>query len=282
VSINASDVKKLREITDAPMMDCKRALEEAGGDMEKAVTILREQGKAQAQKKAGRATSEGIARFAVSADGKKAAGIVVACETDFVSNNEDFKKEVFAMVEGFVAAGAASDTVVVDGTSVADRITNLVNLIRENIQLKKAEFYTTDGQFAVYNHHNGKLAALVELAGNASNAAEVGKQIGIQAVAMSPEFLKKEEVPQDVIDREIQINIERAIQEGKNPQMAENIAKGRVNKEYYQQNVLLEQAYYAEPKKSVATYVAEAAKEGSGNIEVLRFVRFSVGDEKAE
>lgn len=277
MAISAADVKKLREETDAPMMDCKKALEEADGDYEKAKQVLREQGKAQAAKKADRQTKEGIAKFVVSEDGKSAVAVIVECETDFVSGNETFKAVVNTLANGFLAAGSAGADVVVEGRPASDHITDAVNTIRENIQLRVSDFYTTTGTFASYNHHTGKSAALVELTGTASNLKEIGFQVGIQAVAMNPNFTKKEEVPSDVIEKEIEIQTNRAIEEGKTPEMAANIAKGRVNKEYYQQEVLLEQPFYVNAKQSVANYVAEEAKAGGGSAEVVKFVRLVVG-----
>lgn len=277
MAISAADVKRLRDETDAPMMDCKAALEEAGGDFEKAKQVLREKGKAAAQKKAGRATGEGIAKFVASDDGKTVAGVVVECETDFVAKNDDFKTMVDKLARGFLAAGKAGNDVVIDGKTAADVIVDAVNVIRENIQLRFAEVYTTDGEFGVYNHHTGKAAATVELHGDASNKKTVGEQLGIQVVGLSPAFLKKEDVPQDVIEKEIEIQTNRAIEEGKDPKMAENIARGRVNKEFYQQSVLLEQVFYADNKKNVNTYVAEQAKAGGGSISVDKFIKIEVG-----
>lgn len=277
MAITAADVKKLRDKTGAPMMDCKAALEEAGGDFAKAEQILREKGKAAATKKAGRATGEGIAKFVASDDGKKVAGVVVECETDFVAKNDDFKTMVDKLARGFLAAGKAGNDVVIDGRTAADIVVDAVNVIRENIQLRFAEVFTTPGVFGVYNHHTGKVASMVELSGDSKNIKAVGEQLGIQAVGLGATFLKKEDVPKDVIDKEIEIETNRAIEEGKDPKIAENIARGRVNKEFFQRQVLLEQMFYSDGKKSVGTYVQEEAKAGGGSIEVLRFLKVEVG-----
>ncbi|MBX3111352.1 MAG: translation elongation factor Ts [Fimbriimonadaceae bacterium] len=277
MAISAADVKRLRDETDAPMMDCKAALEESGGDFEMARQILREKGKAAAQKKAGRATGEGIAKYVASDDGKSVAGVVVECETDFVAKNDDFKTMVDKLARGFLAAGKAGGDVVIDGKTADEIIVDAVNIIRENIQLRYAEVSTTDGGFGVYNHHTGKTAAVVELHGDSKNLQAVGEQLGIQVVGLSPTFLKKEDVPQDVIEKEIEIQKNRAVEEGKDPKMAENIAKGRVNKEFYQHSVLMEQVFYADNKKNVSTYVAEEAKAGGGSLTVDKFVKIEVG-----
>lgn len=278
MSINAADVKKLRDETDAPMMECKSALVEADGDFNKAKQILREKGQAAAQKRAGRSTSEGIARFVVSADGKSAVGLVVECETDFVAKNESFKELVDKLANGMLEAGKAGADVVVDGESVAAHIEKAVAVIRENIQLKQAVFLQAkDGIIAVYNHHTAKQASAVEVSGSASNMKDAGVQVAIQTVAFPPTFLKKEDVPADVIEAEIRIETERAINEGKDRAIAEKAAQGRVNKEYYQKEVLLEQMMYTDQKKSVSAYLAEEGKVGGGPISVVQFVRLEVG-----
>jgi elongation factor Ts len=280
MDIKAADVKKLRDETDAPIMECKNALVEAEGDIEKARQILREKGKAAAAKRADRNTSEGIARFVVSPDGKTAAGLVVECETDFVARNEDFKALVAKLADGMLAAGSASAETVVDGQTVAEHLTAAVTTIRENIQLKRAEFLTAgDGIIAIYNHHDGKKASAVEVKGSASNLQPVGAQVAIQTVAFQAKYLTKDDVPADIINAEIEIEKQRAMNEGKNEQMAENIAKGRVNKEFYQRDVLLEQPFYLDGKKTTTSYINEEAQGGS--IEVVRYVRLVVGEASA-
>ena len=279
-NISAADVKRLREETDAPMMECKAALVEADGDFEKAKSILREKGQAAAAKRAGRSTSEGIAKFVAAADGKTAIGVIVECETDFVAGNDSFKALVDKLANGMLAAGKAGADVVIDGEPVSAHIEAAVAVIRENIQLKKALLLTaTDGMIAVYNHHDLKKASAVEVSGSASNLKDAGFQVAIQTVAFSPIFLKKEDVPADVIESEIRIETERAINEGKPPEIAEKAAQGRVNKEFYQAQVLLEQPMYTDAKKSVSAFLAEEGKVGGGPISVLQFVRLQVGTE---
>jgi elongation factor Ts len=278
MNIDAATVKKLRDETDAPMMECKAALVQAEGDFEKAKQILRETGKAAAAKRAGRSTSEGIAKFVVAGDAKSAVGVVVECETDFVANNDSFKELVAKLANGMLAAGQAGPDVMVDGKSVADHIEAAVAVIRENIVLKKAMVLTaTDGALAVYNHHDNKKAAAVEVTGSASNAVDAGYQVAIQTVAFDPKFLQKDDVPSDVIENEIKIETERAINEGKPREIAEKAAQGRVNKEFYQTQVLMEQPMYTDAKKTVSAYLAEEGKVGGGPIGVKQFVRLQVG-----
>ncbi len=287
MTVTAADVKKLRELTDAPIMECKQALVEAEGNVELAVEILRKKGQAAAAKRAGRDTSEGYARAAVSADGSRVAGIVVECETDFVANNADFRTMVEELAAGLAESisPAAGEVVVLDGSSEVNGKTlqtymeEAVAKIRENIQLRKAVVAAAPapGGIGVYNHHTGKAAAFTLLAGDASNLAETGMQVSIQTVAFPAAYLKREDVPTEEVEKQIAIEIERAVNEGKNPEVARKVAEGRVQKEYYQSAVLLEQPFYMDAKKKTADYVAEQAKAGGGSAAVAAAQLLKVG-----
>ena len=284
MSIDAKLVKKLREETDAPMMECKKALVESDGDFDRAKDILREKGQAQAAKRADRSTSEGIALTAISDDGTKVAGLVVECETDFVARNDDFKKLVADLVGGLMASTDASpgETVevsastVVNGKSLGDHITDAVAKIRENIRLATAVVArASDGnKLSIYNHTNtGKAASFIEYAGDSADAAF---HVAIQVVAFPPNFLTREEVPQDVIAKEIEIEKQRAVNDGKPVDIAEKIAQGRVNKEYYQTKVLLDQPLYSNAKMKVGDYAKEAG------ITVRAYRHLAVGASQAD
>lgn len=279
MAISASDVKRLREETDAPMMECKVALEEAGGDFEKAKAILREKGQSAAAKRSGRSTSEGVAKFVVSADGKTAVGVVLESETDFVSNNDGFRKLVDTLANGLLGAPADAvngdvNSVSIDGKTVAELVTEGVALFRENIQLTQAVKLETDGAIGVYNHHTGKQAAVVMVSGDAANAGEVATKGAIQAVAMGATYLTKAEVPQDIIAQEMELETQRAINDGKPAEMAAKIAEGRVNKEFFQNKVLLERPFWKDESKSTAQFLKEMAQ---GTAEVTGFKRLTVG-----
>lgn len=279
MAISASDVKRLREETDAPMMECKVALEEAGGDFEKAKAILREKGQSAAAKRSGRSTSEGVAKFVVSADGKTAVGVVLESETDFVSNNDGFRKLVDTLANGLLSAPADAvngdaNNVSFDGKTVAELVTEGVALFRENIQLTQAVKLETDGAIGVYNHHTGKQAAVVMVSGDAANAGEVATKGAIQAVAMGATYLTKAEVPQDIIAQEMELETQRAINDGKPAEMAAKIAEGRVNKEFFKSQVLLEQPFLEDESKSTAQFLKEMAQ---GTAEVTGFKRLTVG-----
>lgn len=272
------------------MMECKKALEEAGGDKAKAKEILREAGQAAAAKRAGRSTAEGLAVVAVSDDKKKGVGLVVECETDFVAKNESFRDLVTRLLKGALAAAnpAAGTTQEIDGSfevdgkSIATHLEEAVAVIRENIQLGKgAAIGAADGAVIVgYNHSNtGKAATLVEVTGESDKAEEAAFQTAVQAVAFPPDFLKREDVPQDVIDSEIRIETNRAVAEGKPEDVAEKIAQGRVNKEYYQSKVLLEQPFYIDSKKKTGEYVKELT---GGKATITSYIYFGVGANSQE
>ncbi|MBL8048278.1 MAG: translation elongation factor Ts [Chthonomonas sp.] len=280
MAISAQDVKKLRDLTGAPMGECKAALEEANGDFEAAQNILREKGQAAAAKRAGRSTSEGAALIALSGDSSKAAGLILESETDFVANNDNFKELSSKLVNGLLTADLGSDPMAatIDGTSVAKLVEEGVALMRENIQLKKA--IQVEGEFVGgYTHHDRKSSALVVFAGKHDKAAEIAKNIGMQVVSLRPSFLTKEEIPAEVIDKEYELQKRRAIEEGKPENIAENIAKGRINKEFFQEAVLLEQPYFIDSKRTVAQYVKD---ESGGALEIKSFVRLAVGESSDE
>jgi elongation factor Ts len=281
MTISAANVKRLRDETDAPMMDCKLALEEAGGDFERAKEILREKGKAAAAKRAGRTTAEGVAWFEVSADAKSAGGVVLVCETDFVAKNEDFVNAAKVIATALVAQDPGSDpsAIQLDGKTAGDLVHEMVGKIRENIQIAQAVHLTGTGVFGAYVHHDRKIAVAVEMEGTATNLQEIAHKIGVQCAWSAPRFLTKEEIPQEFMDSEIEIETQRAINEGKDPAIAKNIAMGRFNKEIVKQQVLTEQMFYADNTKTVAQYLQEAGKEGGGTAVVKRFVRLSVSME---
>jgi elongation factor Ts len=287
MAVTAADVKKLRDLTDAPIMECKQALVEADGDIDLAQEILRKKGKAAAQKRAGRDTSEGLARVALSADGAKAAGVVIECETDFVSQNAEFKGMVQDLVDTLVAEAAAAPGEVVEvtaetvvgGRTIAAILEEAVAKIRENIQLRKGVVVgvPSPGSVGAYNHHTGKSASLILVEGDSSNAAEIGNQVAIQSVAFPPSFLQKDEVPAEEVEKQTAIEKERAMNEGKAENIAENIAKARVQKEYFASAVLLEQPFWSEAKVKTSDWVANQAKAGGGAAAIKGFILLKVG-----
>jgi elongation factor Ts len=260
----AQDVKKLREDTDAPMMECKAALDEAGGDFDKAKNILREKGKAAAAKRTDRTTAAGVVALAANADATVVGGVVLECETDFVARNEDF----IALAQHI--AELYRDNESVDEATVKEIVEGAVAKIRENIKLTKSVRLTSTSAISTYVHHDRTKGSAVVSEGPPSDAV---RKVAIQIVAFPPEVLKKEELSQEKLAAEIEIETHRAINEGKDEKLARNIATGRVNKEFIKRAVLLEQPFYIDPSKTVAQYLAEEAK----GINLVSFAYLAVG-----
>lgn len=278
MAISAQLVKQLRDETDAPIMEAKAALQEANGDFDKAKDILREKGKAAAQKRAGRSTSEGVAKVVVSDDGKKLVALVVECETDFVAKNEDFIKTVDSLANGMLAAGAAGPEVQVDGKAVSDHIEEAVGKIRENIQLKTAVFESaTDGIFVAYNHHDNKKSAYVNVSGDGEGSKQLGYKMSVQIVALRPQFVSRDEVPAEYLAKELEIQTQRAVNEGKPAEVAGKIAEGRLNKEVLSQIVMMDQPYYADTKVSVGEWISQNSE--MKDLKILGFRYIGVGEE---
>lgn len=250
----AQDVKLLREKTDAPMMECKSALEEADGNFEKAENLLREKGKAAAAKRTDRSTAAGVVALAANADATVVGGVVLESETDFVARNEDFIALAQQLAEMY------RDSASVDEAKVKEIVEGAVAKIRENIKVTKAVHLKSATPIATYVHHDRTKGAAVLSDGPGGEAV---RKVAIQIVAFPPQVLKKEDLSQEKLAKEIEIETQRAINEGKDAKMAENIARGRVNKEFIKSAVLLEQPFYLDPSKSVAQYLAEEAKGSS-------------------
>ncbi len=260
----AADVKKLREDTDAPMMECKSALEEASGDFDRAKEILREKGKAAAAKRVGRSTAAGVVAFAASADGKTVGGVVVECETDFVARNVDFIAIAQQIAEVVLAGNGAA--------KIAELIEGAVAKIRENIKVTQQVVLQGDAPIATYVHHDRTKGAAVVWSGDAANVDAVRK-VAIQVVSQPPEVVSKDQLSQEKLDAEIEIETQRAILEGKDEKIARNVAAGRVNKEFVKKAVLLEQPFYADASKSVGQFLSEEAK----GAKISQFVYLAVG-----
>ncbi len=257
---SAADVKKLRDETDAPMMECKSALDEADGSFDRAKEILREKGQAQAGKKAGRATGAGS--VAIATDGKTVAGIVLEAETDFVTKNEGF---------GEIAQRAADALLADANVDLSTFATDAVAKFRENCLIGKTFRATIDGVAATYVHHDRAKGAIVLGTGD----VEALRQVAIQVVAFpDTQVVSKDQLSQEFLAKELEIETKRAMDEGKPENIAKNIAQGRINKETIKKVVLLEQGYFKDPKGALT--VAQFLKE-SGNSTVSEFCLLSVG-----
>lgn len=270
--ISAKDVNELRGKTGAGMMDCKKALTECNGDMEAAIDWLREKGIAKAAKKADRIAAEGLAN--IFTDGNKAVILEVNCETDFVTKNAEFVEMIETIGKAVLAAEVTTleetlELAVEDGT-VNDYIVAKTSKIGEKLSLRRIELVkkSDSENFGAYLHMGGKIAVLVVTEG--ANE-EVAKDVAMQAAAMRPEYLNKDEVPAEVIEKEKAILKEQAINEGKPADIAEKMVAGRIQK-YYKENCLVHQAFVKDGDIDVETYV----KNNGG--EVKSMVRFEVGE----
>ena len=291
MAITASQVKELRELSGAGMMDCKKALSNTDGDMDKAVEWLRENGLAKAIKKAGRIAAEGIVAVDVDADGKTASIVEVNSETDFVAKNEKFQAYVAevaaqakassaADIEAFLAEPWAADT----SMSVDDKLKAMVAVIGENMNIRRFEKVTTDGLIVSYIHAGGKIGVLVEAATDSSSdgVKECLRNVAMQVAALNPKYLSSDDVDEEYKEHEKEILLSQAKNDPKNAgKPDENIEKmitGRLNKEL-KEVCLLEQEYVkAENKESVQTYVQNTAKAENCQINIKKFIRFETGE----
>lgn len=275
-AITAQMVKELREITGAGMMDCKKALTEKDGNMEDAITLLREKGMAKAAKKADRVAAEGLIFDAVSADSKTAVLVEFNSETDFVAKNPEFtdfgKRLAEIALANNVESAEALKAVEVDGKTVETMVTELIAKIGENMTLRKVEKVTSETGFvASYSHMGGKLCVVVELAGEANEESiEKARGIAMHVAAMNPGYLKPEDVTADDLKKEMEIARVQLLEEGKPANIIDNILKGKERK-FYEEQCLVKQVYVrAEDKETVEQF--------AGDNTVLAFTRVKVGE----
>ncbi len=260
---SAKEVMKLRQETDAPVNECKQALIEADGDMARAKEILREKGKAVAGKKAGRAT--GAAKVAIASEGDKVAGVVLESETDFVTKNEGF---------GEIVQNAADALLKDANADLSQFAAEAVAKFRENAQVGKTFRSEGGGTVATYIHHDGSKGAIVVGSGD----PEALRQVAIQIVAFpDTQVVSKDQLSQEFLDKELEVETKRAIDEGKPENIAKNIAQGRVNKETVKRVVLNEQGYYKDPNQTVAQFLKE-----NGNSTVKEFALLAGGQGSEE
>jgi elongation factor Ts len=260
VNITAADVNKLRTQTGAGMMDCKKALTEAEGDFEKAVDILRKKGQKVAANRGDREAKEGYVIAKLSDDAKFGAIISLNCETDFVAINADFT--AFAnKISDMAMANKPSDiealkALSIDGRTIAENITDYVGKIGEKIELGKYEFVAAEC-VTVYNHPGNRVATIVGF--NKKADEQVMRDVAMQAAAMAPVALDKDQVDASILEREIEIGKEQARAEGKPEEMLEKIAMGKLNK-FYKESTLLNQDFIKDNKKTVAQYMNDSEK----------------------
>lgn len=273
-TVSAAEVNRLRQTTGAGMMDCKKALTEASGDFDKAIEILRKKGQKVAASRAERDAKEGIVLAKTAADGKKAIIVSVNSETDFVARNEEFaafvEKVATIALEKFPANVDALKALPYSGSlSINDKLTELIGKIGEKLDVSRYETIAAE-KVSAYIHPGNKLAVIIGFTKNVSD--EVGRNISMQAAAMAPVSIDKNDVPQEIIDRELEIGRELARKEGKPENMIDKIAQGKLNK-FYAESTLVNQEYIRDAKKTVAQYLADADKEAK----ITSFKRIALG-----
>ena len=269
--ISASMVKELRESTGAGMLDCKKALEASNGNMEEAITWLREKGISKAAKKQTRIAAEGLAVAKI--DGNKAVVVEVNSETDFVAKNEEFKELVDIIADTVLANNVLSVEEVskleYNGKTIEDLIVEKTSKIGEKLSFRRFELVEKEDNqvFGTYSHMGGKIVALTVL----DSDEELAKDIAMQVAAMRPLYLCREDVPEDVLEKERTILKEQAENEGLDPNKIDMIVNGRINK-YYEEVCLVDQGFIKENKMKVNKYVE------SKNSKIISFVRYEVGE----
>lgn len=276
-NITAADINKLRQMTGAGMMDCKAALIENDGDFQNAIDWLRKKGQKVAEKRADREANEGYVYAKTNSDNTFAVVLMLNCETDFVAKNDDFK--LFASKVADLALEHKPTTLdslkelQLEGRTVAEHVNEQVGKIGEKIDFNEYRCISASSVFA-YNHHGNRLATIAGLnSSGVDNIDVLGKDICMQIAAMNPIALDKDGVDSTIIEREIEIGMDQARQEGKPEAMLENIAKGKLNK-FFKEKTLLNQEFIKDNKKSVGQIITETNPE----LKVTSFYRVALGE----
>ena len=284
MAVTAQMVKELREATGAGMMDCKKALTEADGNMERAVDILREKGLSKAAKKADRVAAEGLVTIKTNADNTVAAIVEVNSETDFVAKNQDFKDFVADFAE-MVLEGDVADVEALlasnhkEGKALKDVLNDRVATIGEKLDVRRFERIATSGKVAGYIHGGGKIGVVVELAtdSNDERVLTLGKDIAMQVAAMNPKYISRDDVDPEYIAHETEVLTQQALNEGKPANIVEKMVVGRLNKEL-KEVCLVDQVFVKDSELTISKLIAKVAKEVASDISVANMVRYEVGE----
>ena len=274
MAITTALIKELRERTGAGMLDCKKALEENGGDIEKAIDWLREKGIAKAAKKSGRVAAEGLVFAAVSADRKKGAILEFNSETDFVAKNDEFKtfgeKLVQLSLEHDLTSEDELKAFELEGKKVEDNLTELIAKIGENMNIRRLKLVSTDGFIETYIHLGGKIGVLLNVSGEATpENVEKAKGVAMHVAAMDPKYLNSDQVTADDLEREKEIARHQLQQEGKPENIIEKILEGKMRK-IYEENCLVNQKYVRDDSVTIEKFIAPSS--------IISFDRFKVGE----
>lgn len=276
------DVKELRDMTGCGLSDCKRALEEANGNRDEAVKILREKGLAKAAKKAGRIAAEGVVKAKVA--GETGVIVEINCETDFCAKSDKFLELVETIADTILENDAAdvealnNVTVKGGGMTVKEYMTDKIATIGENMNIRR--FAKLNGTLVPYMHDGGRLGTIVKFTSDKADDAEVlacVKNIALQATAMGAEYVRKEEIPAEVLATEKEVQTKLVEQEGKPANVAEKIVEGRIRK-FYEEKCLLDQEYFKDTSMKVGKYIESTAKAQGCSINIDAFVRYERGE----
>jgi elongation factor Ts len=276
MSITAADVNKLRQVTGAGMMDCKKALTESNGDFDLAIEILRKKGQKVAANRGDRDAKEGVVIAKTTQDGKRGVLVALNCETDFVAKNEDFRKVVETIIDIAIEKKPASREELLqqsfagNGLTIGDKITEEVGKIGEKIELSRYEV-VEGGEVVAYNHPGNKLATIVGF-NNSLPKPEIGKDVAMQVAAMAPVAIDRNDVDATLLAKEIEIAKEQIRAEGKPEDKIEMIAKGKIEK-FYKESTLMNQEFIKDAKKTIAQYL----KENDDKLKVVAFKRVALG-----
>ena len=275
MSISAKDVKLLRDKTGAGMMDCKKALEESGGNMDKAIEYLRKKGQKVSEKRADRETDQGLILSRISKDSSKAVLLEINCETDFVARNEDFQNQAQTFIDAAFENDISShDDLLqhtIDDITIEKHLESMVGKIGEKIEINNLVLVKTDGALVDYIHPGNQLGVLVEFEDDVE-AEQIGKDVAMQIAAMNPLAVVRDGVDTSVVEKELEIAKEQLINEGKPEEIAEKAAKGKLRR-FYEERVLLEQKFVKDNGISVKEYL-----EQNGAPLVRSFHRLQLGD----
>lgn len=295
IQITATVVRELRERTGAGMMDCKRALVEAGGDLEKAIDFLREKGLSTAAKKAGRVASEGLVFAEISSNQQIGILVEMNCETDFAAKNQEFKKLLNNVAKLIIREDPGCNEQLVnwklpDGKRVGDALNALITTVGENINIRRFTRFEVNGigKIVAYIHNDylteGKVGVLLEVHAAREETLStpefnaLTKTLALQVASARPEYVRRDDVPDQILEAEKSIYKAQAVNEGKPEAVADRIMQGRVEK-FYKENCLLEQAFIKDPDRTVAEWIKSTNRELAGeDIRVTGFVRYEKGE----
>jgi elongation factor Ts len=276
-------IKHLREKTGAGMMDCKRALEQSGGNMEAAIEHLRKKGAAIGQKRSDRSAKEGAIVTRLSGDGKTGVIVEVNCETDFVGRSDDFLgfgRTVAETIERHKPSSVeALLSLQANNRKISELLNDLLAKVGERVDIRRFEVYeTSNGVVSGYTHLGNKIGVLVELSRSTGDATVIGRDVAMQVAAMNPMVVSRDQIAKEVVERELDIYRTQAKNEGKAQQVIEKIVAGKLEK-FYQEVCLLEQTFIKDSGRTIKEYLQDAGGATGENLTVKRFDRFHLGEE---